>query len=196
MPFVFKRLAFFMSIAAGLAADKQTPFKAPAAAEFAHHQTNNKVTLGAEPYVAGDKVKDAFGKLVPYEHGVLPVLVAIRNDSGRTIKLDSMQVWYVGPHGDRTEATPAKDVRYSVPPHRPNTTPGPLGWPAKGKKNPFDEWEIEGRAFAAQALPSGNSAYGFFYFRTGIQRGATIYVSGMVDAASGEELLFFEVPLE
>jgi hypothetical protein len=196
MPFVFKRLAFFMSIAAGLAADKQTPFKAPAAAEFAHHQMNNKVTLGAEPYVTGDKVKDAFGKLVPYEHGVLPVLVAIQNESGRTIKLDGMQAWYVGPHGDRIEATPAKDVRYAVPPHRPSTIPGPMGWPAKGKKNPFDEWEIEGRAFAAQALPAGNSAYGFFYFRTGIQKGATIYVSGMVDAASGEELLFFEVPLE
>ena len=53
MPFVFKRLAFFMSIAAGLAADKQTAFKPPAAAEFAHRQTNNQVTLGAEPYLTG-----------------------------------------------------------------------------------------------------------------------------------------------
>ena len=196
MPFVFKRLAFFMSIAAGLAADKQTSFRAPAASEFTHHQTNNKVILGAEPYVSGEKVKIAFGKLDPYANGVLPVLVAIQNSSDRTIKLDRMEVWYVGPHGDRTEATPAKDVRYTVPPQRPSMVPGPMGLPAKGKKNPFDVWEIEGRAFAAQALPAGNSAYGFFYFRTGIQRGATIYVSGMVDASSGEELLFFEVPLE
>jgi hypothetical protein len=63
------------------------------------------------------------------------------------------------------------------------------------KKNPLDAWEIEGRAFAAQMLPPGQSANGFFYFQTGLQRGATIYITGLTEAASGQELLFFELPL-
>jgi hypothetical protein len=44
-------------------------------------------------------------------------------------------------------------------------------------------------------LPPGQAATGFFYFETGLQRGATIYITGMTDAASGKDLLFFELPL-
>jgi hypothetical protein len=65
----------------------------------------------------------------------------------------------------------------------------------KTKKNPLDAWEIEGRAFAAQMLPPGNSANGFFYFQTILQPKATIYLNGMAEAATGKEILYFEVPL-
>jgi hypothetical protein len=191
MPFVFKRLALLLSIAAAFAADK--PFRPGAAASFANHQTNDKVTIGAEPYMMGDKVKLAFGKLDPYQYGVLPVLVVIQNDSGVSIKLDRLRAEYVGPNGDRVMATPARDVRYLKAPERPIATPG-LPQMIK-KKNPLDEWEIEGHAFAAQMLVGGNSAGGFFYFQTGLQRGATIYLTGMTEASSGKDLLFFELPL-
>jgi len=197
MPFVFKRLALLMSIAAAFAADKQPPFQPGPAGSFANHQTNDKVTMGADPYVMGDKVKVAFGKVDPYQYGVLPVLVVIQNDSGASIKLDSLKVEYVGPHNDRVDATPAKDVRYAKAPQRPSMIGGPAGAAPKilGKKNPLDEWEIEGHAFAAQMLAPGQTASGFFYFQTGLQRGATIYLRGMTDASSGKELLFFELPL-
>ena len=197
MPFVFKRLALLMSIAAAFAADKQPPFQPGPAVSFANHQTNDKVTMGADPYVMGDKVKVAFGKVDPYQYGVLPVLVVIQNDSSASIKLDGLKVEYVGPHNDRVDATPAKDVRYVKAPQRPNVIDGPAGRVPKilGKKNPLDEWEIEGHAFAAQMLAPGQTASGFFYFQTGLQRGATIYLRGMTDASSGKELLFFELPL-
>jgi hypothetical protein len=195
MPFVFKRLALLLSIAAAFAADKQPPpFKAGPAASFASHQTNDKVTVGAEPYMMGEKVKLAFGKLDPYQYGVLPVLVAIQNDTGVAIKLDGIRAEYVGPNNDRVEATPAHDVRYLRAPERPRLVPGPAPIILK-KKNPLDAWEIEGRAFAAQMLPAGQTASGFFYFQTGLQRGATIYLTGMKEAASGKELLFVELPL-
>src|SRR5580704_11803918 len=109
MPFVFKRLALLLSIAAAFAADKQPPFKVVPAASFANHQTNDKVTMGVDPYVMGEKVKVAFGKVDPYQYGVLPVLVVIQNDSGVAIKLDGLIAEYVGPNGDRVQATPAKD---------------------------------------------------------------------------------------
>ncbi len=197
MPFVFKRLALLLSIAAAFAADKQTPFKPGSADSFASHQTNDKVTMGVDPYVMGDKIKVAFGKVDPYQYGVLPVLVVIQNDSDVSIKLDALHAEYVGPNGDRVDATAAHDVRYAVGPRRPNVIDGPAGVAPKifGKKNPLDAWEIEGHALSAQMLPPGQSASGFLYFETGLQRGATIYIRGLRNASSGSELLFFELPL-
>jgi hypothetical protein len=186
-----------MSIAAAFAADKPPAFLPGPAASFAQHQTNDKVTMGVDPYVMGDKVKVAFGKVDPYQYGVLPVLVVIQNDSDVSIKLDTLHAEYVGPNGDRVDATAAKDVRYAKGPQRPNVIGGPAGAAPKvfGKKNPLDEWEIEGHAFAAQMLPPGQSASGFLYFQTGLQRGATIYIRGLTEAKTGKELLFFELPL-
>ncbi len=199
MPFVFKRLALFMSIAALLAADKETAlFKAPAASSLTNHQTNSQITIGADAYISGEKVKTAFGKLDPYQYGVLPVLVVIQNDSGKTIRLDQLKAVYVGPNNDRVEATPAKEVRYLEGPNRPRMIPGPGGQVKvlKGKKNPLEAWEIEGRAMSAQMLPAGQTASGFYYFQTGLQRGATLYLSGLSEAATGKELLYFELPLQ
>src|SRR3954452_19686242 len=196
MPFVFKRLALFMSIAAAFAADK-TPFKAEPASSYAHKQTNDAITIAAEAYGGGEKMKAAFGKVDPYDYGVLPVLVVIQNDGKESIRLDRLKVSYVGPGNQRVEATPSRDVRYARGPQRPSVTPGPAGRVAiKSKKNPLDAWEIDGRAFAAQMLPAGQSASGFFYFQTELQPGATVYISGMREASTGKELFYFEAPLQ
>lgn len=196
MPFVFKRLALFLSIAAAFAADKEPAFHAPAAADLPHHQTVAPLTIGVDPYVMGDKVRVAFGKLVPAQYGVLPVLVVIQNTGDKTIRLDRMKVEYIGPGHVHVDATSAKDVRYAKGPDRPPILMGPRGPVAgKSKKNPLDAWEIEGRSFAAKMLPPGQTASGFFYFQAELETGATLYLSGLSEAESGKELLYFEVPL-
>lgn len=196
MPFLFKRLVLFLSITAAFAADKEpAAFHAEPAAVYPHHQTNDKVTIAADPYVSGEKVQAAFGKLNPYSLGVLPVLVVIQNDGEKSIRLDSVHAVYNGPQGDKVDATTASEVKYLRGPRRPDVVQGPIKI-AKGKKNPLAAWEIEGRAFAAKMLPAGQTASGFFYFQTGLQRGATIYLSGLADAKSGQELFYFEIPLE
>ena|ERR1035438_6470043 len=198
MPFVFKSLALLLSISAAFAADKETPFKAAPAASYANHQSNAQITIAVDPYVTLDKVQLAFGKLQPNQFGILPVLVVIQNDSGKAIRLDRLKAEYVGPNRERIEATPAKDVRYLRPPQRPSAIDGPAGRVKvlKTKKNPLDEWEIEGRALAAQMLPPGQSASGFLYFQTGLQHGATVYLNGLYEAATGKEFLYFELPLQ
>lgn len=187
-----------------LAPDKALPgakdepkFTPGAAASYASHQISEQVTIGVLPYFNDEDTRPVFGKHNPYTYGVLPVLVVIRNDGPKTIKVQSMQAVWVGPNRDRVEATPAKDIRYLNAPRRPNAIPGPPGMPPKviGHKNPLDTWEIEGRAFAAQVLPPGQSASGFFYFQTGYQRGASLYLSGLREAESGRELLYFEIPI-
>jgi len=179
-----------------LAADKEQAFRAPAAANMAHRQTVDKVTIGAESYVAGDKVRAAFGRLTPYDYGVLPILVVIQNDSRESIRLDQMNAEYVGPHGSRVTATPPGDVRFAKAPRRPDlgaAPPSPI--PIK-RKNPLGEWEIEGRALAAQMVAPGQTASGFLYFETPVENGATIYISGLTEARSGKELFYFEIPVE
>ena len=198
MPFVFKSLALLLSISAAAAADKETPFKAAPAASYASHQSNAQITIGVDPYVTLDKVQLAFGKLNPAQFGILPVLVVIQNDSDKAIRLDRLKVQYIGPNHERIEATPARDVRYLKPPQRPSAIDGPAGKVKvlKTKKNPLDEWEIEGRALAALMLPPGQSASGFLYFQTSLQLNATLYLSGLYEAATGKEIFYFELPLQ
>ncbi|PWU12435.1 MAG: hypothetical protein C5B51_00645 [Terriglobia bacterium] len=192
-------MVLFLSIAAAFAADKDAaPFRPAPASAYEHRQTNSAVTIGVDPYNLEEKQKTAFGKVDLYRFGVLPVLVVIQNDSDKAIRLDNIEVQYVGPNGNHVEATPAKEIRYLNGPRRPDIVPGPTGQPKVGrsKKNPLDAWEVEGRAFAARMLPPGQTASGFFYFQTGLQRGATIYLNGLSEAGSNKELFYFEIPLE
>jgi hypothetical protein len=198
MPFVFKSLALLLSISAGFAADKETPFKAAPAASYSNHQSNAQITIGVETFTTLDKVQLAFGKLQPNQFGILPVLVVIQNDSDKAIRLDRLKAEYAGPNHERIEATPAREVRYLRPPQRPAAIDGPAGRVKvlKTRKNPLDEWEIEGRALSAQMLPPGQSASGFLYFQTGLLHGATIYLNGLYEAATGKEIFYYEIPLQ
>src|ERR1700677_664001 len=118
MPFIFKRLALLTSIAAVLAPNKAWPaskdqpkFTPGPAASYESHQTSEKVTIGVAAYVSDEDTRPVFGKHNPYTYGVLPVLVVIENDSAKTIKVQSLHAVWTGPNGDKTEATPAKDIR-------------------------------------------------------------------------------------
>jgi hypothetical protein len=171
-------------------------FSAPSIEQMASKQTVDGVTVAAEAYNTEAKARTAFGKLNPYEHGVLPVIVVIRNDSKKTIRLADMKPQYLSGGRDRVEAIPAGDVKYSKSPSRPNMSPGPIPGIKFNKKNPLASEVIEMRAFSAKMLPPGESAYGFVYFLTGHRRGSAFYLSGLVDAGTGQELFYFEMPLD
>jgi hypothetical protein len=197
MPFVFKRLFLFMSIAAAFAADKEADkFEVRPVTEYKARQTNAKVTVAAQAVISDEEARPPFGKNNPYKYGVLPVLVVIRNDSTQAINLEKLKVEYVSADRERVENTPPKDVRFVTGPQQPNVNIGPTG-PKLGrqKKNPLADWTIEGRAFAARMLPPGEQAGGFFYFQTRFQRSANLYVSGLKDARTSEDLFYFEIPL-
>jgi len=197
MAIVFNRLALFLSIAALALAEKDQPaFKAAPAASYAAHQTNAKVTIGADVITNDEKAKPAFGKNNPYNRGVLPILVVIQNDSPKALRAERLKVEYLGPTGSRVAATPASEVKYLQGPRKPKMLPGPTGPKVLKGKNPLAAWEIEGRAFAARMIPAGESASGFFYFETRHQPGARLYLTGLSEADTGTELFYFEIPLE
>jgi hypothetical protein len=186
-------LVVTLPVASGLDTDKGK-FAPPDLSAVDTKQTNNEVVIGAVPYNTEDLAKKAFGKVHPYEHGVLPVLIIVQNNSKGAIRLERLRVQYIDASRERIDATPAADVRFLTPPKRPNYNPSPI--PGLGRrKNPLAAAAIETRAFAAKMLPPGESAHGFFYFQTGHRGGAHIYITGLEDAAKNTELLFFDIPL-
>ncbi len=196
-----KRLLVLLSLVAsipvlGLDKDK-IKFTPPALSTMTNKVTDNGFIVAALPYDSAALTSQAYGKLNPNEFGVLPVLILFQNDSKRTIKLDRMRVEYIDKDRERIDATPPADVPYLRGPKRPNFNPSPIpGIRLGGKKNPLAAQEIEGRAFAAKMLPPGESAYGFVYFQTSHRSGAKLYITGVQDASTGNDLLYLDIPLD
>ncbi len=198
MPLALKRLILLTSITVALAADKEKPkLEIQAAESYPHHMTSQGVTIAAVPYQSEDQIKAAFGKVNPNTQGILPVLLVVENAGPNTIRVDHIKLEYVAQGDLRVENTPAQDLKYLQGPNRPKMVPGPTGGVHVSRnKNPLGEWEIEGRAFTANMIPPHDKASGFFYFQTEPRNGSKVIVSGLSDTKSGQELFFFEIPLQ
>jgi hypothetical protein len=192
-------LLFLVSIAASAGADKdKAEFKVGPVLSYTHHQTSEKITIAAQAMQTDDETREAFGKVNPNRYGVLPVLIVIQNDGPDAVRVDGMKLVYNLPDGAHVEATPAQDVRFLRGVREPKGLPGPTGGIAikRQPKNPLAEWEIEGRAFAAKMVPAGQSASGFAYFQIPqSSAAASVYISGLVNAVTGKELFYFEIPM-
>jgi hypothetical protein len=188
-------LIVLLSITAGTAADKDKRFAAGPAASYPNHQTQEKITVAAVPFFTAEQASTAFGKVNPYAHGILPVLVVIENGTGKALRLDlhaqleDLERRYI-------DAMPPGDVvlfdGVRKPPGIPNTSP----IPKRKLKGPLHTWEIEGRALSAKLVPPGESASGFIYFESNFQPGSHFVLNGIKDAATGADYFFFEIPLE
>jgi hypothetical protein len=166
------------------------------ASSYPAKQTNNHVTVAVVAYDTEELTHSAFGKLNPNQYGVLPILVIIQNDTDQALKLEHLDAEYTGIDGRQVEATPAGEVQTLGGAERPNVpvvSPIPIH---RKHKNPLDVWEIDGRSFAAKLLPPRESANGFFYFQTTHRPGSKFYLSGVKVAATGQDIIYFEIPLE
>jgi hypothetical protein len=198
MTLVRKALPLLLALSLdALAIDKdKNKFTPPELDTLQTKQTVSNVTVGAVPFEREGMAETAFGKVNPYEHGILPVLVIIRNGSKGAVRMDRMRVEYHDRDKQVVTATPASDVPFTEAPKRPTFGGPSIPGISRKKKSPLAAPEIEQRAFAAKMLPPGESAYGFFYFRTGHRSGANIYITGMQDASTGTDLFYFEIPLD
>jgi hypothetical protein len=203
MPVVNNRLtvtsiALFAACSMSVAADKEPHFSAGSASSYPTRQTSEKITIAAVPYYGEEKVHLAFGKVDPNRYGILPVLIVIQNDGAQTLRLDTMHVEYVTSDRNHVDATAAKDVPYLAGAREPRMTPSPIpggGSRVKHPKNPLANGSIDVRAFSARMLPPGDQASGFFYFQTSYRPGSRAYLTGIQEAGTGKELLYFEIPL-
>lgn len=189
-----------LSIAVAAAADKdKARFTPGPASSYPSHQTLDKITIAAVPFLTDAETATAFGKLNPNKYGILPVLVILENGTGKALRL-GLNTAFVNASGKHVDALPPDDVQrlgaVTKPPRIGGSSPLPVPLPTRVKKGPLNVWEIEGRAFSAKLLPPGERAYGFFYFNVDHEPGSRLYLTGIRDASSGQEYFYYEVPLD
>lgn len=152
------------------------------------------MTIGAEAFDKPELVEQAFGKKVDLlKYGVLPVLVVVDNKSKETIDLKNIEVHLVATDGRQGPALSPADLYHLGNSSRPTGIRTPI--PLPKKKNPMASDELVLRAFSAKMLPPGDSASGFFYFEARSESGDKIYINGLRQARTQQELLYFEFPL-
>lgn len=176
-------------------ASSEAPFRAGPASEYAH-QSADQVTVGAKSYDNEDLTAEAFGKKTDLlKYGVLPVLVVIENKREKALNLRDLEVNLVAADGRHVGMVNPEDIPYlGKRAKRPSMGPR-VPVPLPSKKNPLNAPEIVERAFAAKMLPPGDSASGFFYFEAKSEAGDKLYLNGLRDARSGQDILYFEFPL-
>jgi hypothetical protein len=176
----------------------EKPFEAGAAREYAH-QTSDQVTIGAKSFDNEELTSSAFGKKTDLlRYGVLAVLVVVENKRDKAIDLRDLQVNLVAADGRHASAVSPEDVPFMATEGRHPNQSGvhmPVPIPLPKKKNLLETPSIVERAFSAKMLPAGDSASGFFYFEAKPESGDKVYLSGLRDARSGQEIMYFEFPL-
>jgi hypothetical protein len=177
------------------------PKTQPAAAYPAHdYHSNEKVTVGLDPYNTPEKTKIF---VVNYrELDLLPVLMVITNDGDSPISLTDIKAQLVT--GDGTKLSPATedDVYRRVSHPSAAGTRVPLPFPTRRVKGGVNtkEWtEITNAQFKAKAVEPRGSQAGFLFFDVSDVKdplkGATFYLTRVHDS-NGNDLMYFEVPLD
>ena len=191
-----------LSITAGLcvavgisAADKM--FQAGHATDYAH-QVSDHVTLGAKPFDTEEQTAEVFGKRADLlKYGIVPVLIVIENGRDKSLDLQGIKVSLVASDGRHVDAMNPEDLQFQGKHRRPSGGPVPgVPIPLPKRGNPFTTPEVSDRVFSARMLPPKDSANGFFFFEARPEPGDKLYVTGIKDARSGEEIMYFEFPLD
>lgn len=176
------------------------PSARPARSYPAHDDhTNEGVSLGLDPYDSADKT--SIFSVHYNDIGFMPIFVVITNDGDQPISLTGSKVELVT--HDRTKIPPATDDDIYRRISRPVTgvSTNPLPWPkkTKGAVSKEAQDEVQNSQFAAKAVEPHSTQSGFMFFDVaGIDAplaGARFYLTGVHDA-KGNELMYFEVPLE
>ncbi len=180
-------------------------FRVYPAKDYPARQGEKNVTAAVKPYVDEREVKQAFGKAKPLKYGFVPVLVVITNDSDDAYDLKDLKVRFVTSDREGLDPMSAEDLKYFQPNSQPKDRPRYIP-PLPGlnkprvKKGPLAKSSITEREFKAPVIAPHSSVSGFFYYGTGTQPdpipGAAIYLSGIRNLRTGQELFYFEIPLD
>jgi hypothetical protein len=177
------------------------PAAQPAASYPAHDaHPDEHVTIALDPYDIGDKA-NIFS--VHYnEIGMLPMLLVVTNDGDQPVSISGMKAELVT--SNRTKLSPAvpDDIYRRLSHPSASTNRYPLPFPSKKVKGGVSQQvrdEVENSQFVARAVEPHSTQQGFLFFDVqGISTplaGAHLYLTG-VRNAQGNELMYFDVPLE
>jgi hypothetical protein len=198
-------LLLFSVFAFAKAKEFVMPKAYPAKTYPAHDEhTNEKLAVAADPYDEADKA--AIFTIKYAEQGYLPVFMVFTNDGDTAISLNDMRVELITHSREKIQAATEDDLYRRFTRIRRNDSgrrvPLPLPLPGSGssggvKRNQRDE--LGTALFAAKAVAPHESESGFVFFDVSDVShplaGARIVVTG-VSNGSGQELMYFEIPME
>jgi len=158
-----------------------------------------KVAIAADPYDTPEKAK--IFSINFAEHGYLPIFFVVTNDGDQPVSIANMEITLTTANHSKLTPITTDDLYRRLSNPQANTRPSPLPLPHKVKgavsKKELDE--IESSQFAAKAVEPHSTQSGFMFFDIGGIRSplqdANIDVTGVNDA-KGNELMFFEIPME
>ena len=177
------------------------PKTQPAAAYPAHdYHSKEKVTVALDPYDTAPK-SNIF--VVPYrDYDLLPVLLVVTNDSDQPIELSGMKAQLETADGAKLSPASEEDVYRRISHPNASGARNPLPFPTKRVKGGVgtkEFTEIENARFKAKAVEPLSSQAGFLFFDISDLKdplkGADFTLTGVRDT-SGNELMYFEVPLD
>jgi hypothetical protein len=183
-------------------AAKQFVMPTPRAAQsYTAHDSHTKefVTVGANVY---DRTQEATIFSAHYnDESFVPIFIVITNDGDQSVSLVNLKAEYITADRGKVSRATEDDIyrRLSHPGATPNASP--LPWPKKVKGGVSQQIrdEIDRSQFAAKAIEPHTTQAGFMFFDVSeLQNpvaGATLYLTGINDA-KGNELMYFEVPLQ
>lgn len=201
-------LAFVAVFALAVYASKE--YEAPKvskAATYPAHDTHptEKLTIAADPYNTSQKA--SIFRLKYLDKGLLPVNLILTNEGGAPVTLNKMSVQLVARERHAKLSPLDEDDIFRRMTHAKRSddvarTTIPLPFPTKHKVGGLkqeDQDEVEHAMFQAHAVEPNTTTAGFLFFDVSDLNnpldGATLYVTGIRDG-SGNELMYFEIPLE
>ncbi len=159
-----------------------------------------KIAVGLDPYDLADKT-NIFS--VRYsEIGFLPIFVVITNDGDQPVELAGMKAQLVTVSRAKLSPATEEDIARRLARPSANTNRYPIPFPTKKVKGGLSKQaieEIQNARFEAKAAEPHSTQSGFLFFDvSGVSvplAGAHFYLTGVRDA-KGNELMYFEIPLE
>jgi hypothetical protein len=159
-----------------------------------------RMAVAVDPYDMADKAK-IFS--VEYsEIGFLPIFVVVTNDSDQPVQLAGMKAQLVTVNRAKISPAVEDDIARRLTRPSANTNRYPLPFPTKKVKGGLSKQaieEIQNAQFVAKAVEPHSTQSGFLFFDVSEisvpLAGAHFYLTGVRDA-KGNELMYFEIPLE
>jgi len=158
-----------------------------------------KVAIAADPYDTPEKAKIFSINFAQY--GYLPIYFVVTNDGDQPVSIANMDITLTTANHSKLTPITLDDLYRRLSNPQANTRPSPLPLPhkVKGAVSRKELDEIESSQFAAKAVEPHSTQSGFMFFDIGGIRSplkdANIDITGVNDA-KGNELMFFEIPME
>jgi hypothetical protein len=185
-----------------LAAKEFVMPQAQAAKTYPAHDEHpmEAVAVGVDPYDLAEKT--TIFSVRYSEIGFMPIFVIVTNDGNQPVELSGMKAQLVTVNRAKLAPANEDDIARRLTRPSANTSKYPIPFPTKKVKGGLSKQaleELQNAQFVAKAVEPHSTQSGFLFFDVSDQSaplaGAHFYLTGVRDA-KGNELMYFEIPLE